>query len=108
MLQVQYIRNHKEEVITKLAVKNFDAKDTIDEVIAIDEQRRKTQAELDNTLAESNMLSKEIGILYKSGNLEEANAKKVETADLKEKSQKLNQILSSTENDFEVLRPTSL
>jgi len=100
MLQVQYIRNHKEEVITKLAVKNFDAKDTIDEVIALDEQRRKTQAELDKTLAESNTLSKEIGILYKSGNLEEANAKKVETADLKEKSQKLNQILSSTENDL--------
>ena len=100
MLQVQYIRNHKEEVITKLAVKNFDAKDTIDEVIAIDEQRRKTQAELDNTLAESNMLSKEIGILYKSGNLEEANAKKAETADFKEKSQKLNQILSSKENEL--------
>jgi len=100
MLQVQYIRNHKEEVITKLAVKNFDAKDTIDEVIALDEQRRKTQAELDNTLAKSNTLSKEIGILYKSGNLKEANAKKAETADLKETSQKLNQILSSIENEL--------
>ena len=100
MLQVPYIRNHKEEVITKLAVKNFDAKDTIDEIIALDEQRRKTQAELDNTLAESNKLSKEIGMLYKSGNIEEANAKKAETADLKEKSQKLNQVLSSTENEL--------
>ena len=100
MLQVPYIRNHKEEVITKLAVKNFDAKDTIDEIIALDEQRRKTQAELDNTLAESNKLSKEIGMLYKSGNVEQANAKKAETADLKEKSQKLNQVLSSTENEL--------
>ena len=100
MLQVPYIRNHKEEVITKLAVKNFDAKDTIDEIIALDEQRRKTQAELDNTLAESNKLSKEIGMLYKSGNIEEANTKKAETTDLKEKSQKLNQILSSTENEL--------
>ena len=100
MLQVPYIRNHKEEVITKLAVKNFDAKDTIDEIIALDEQRRKTQAELDNTLAESNKLSKEIGMLYKSGNVEEANSKKAETSDLKEKSQKLNQVLSSTENEL--------
>ena len=100
MLQVPYIRNHKEEVITKLAVKNFDAKDTIDEIIALDEQRRKTQAELDNTLAESNKLSKEIGMLYKSGNVEQAKAKKAETADLKEKSQKLNQVLSSTENEL--------
>ena len=103
MLQVSYIRNHKEEVITKLAVKNFDAKDTIDEIIALDEQRRKTQAELDNTLAESNKLSKEIGMLYKSGNVGQANAKKVETADLKEKSQELSQVLSSTENELKEL-----
>ena len=100
MLQVTYIKNHKKEVITKLAVKNFDAKDTIDEIIALDDQRRKTQAELDNTLSESNKLSKEIGMLYKSGNVEEANAKKGKTADLKEKSQKLNQLLSSTENEL--------
>ena len=103
MLQVPYIRNHKEEVITKLAVKNFDAKDTIDEIIALDEKRRKTQAELDDTLAESNKLSKEIGMLYKSGNVEEANAKKAETADLKEKSQELSQVLSSTENELKEL-----
>ena len=103
MLQVSYIRNHTEEVITKLAVKNFDAKDIIDEIIALDEKRRKTQAELDDTLAESNKLSKEIGMLYKSGKVEEANAKKAETADLKEKSQELSQVLSSTENELKEL-----
>ena len=103
MLQVPYIRNHKEEVITKLAVKNFDAKDTIDRIIALDEQRRKKQSELDNTLAESNKLSKEIGMLYKSGNVEQANDKKAETADLKEKSQELSQALSSTENELKEL-----
>ena len=103
MLQVPYIRNHKEEVITKLAVKNFDAKDIIDEIIALDEKRRKTQAELDDTLAESNKLSKEIGMLYKSGKVDEANAKKAETADLKEKSQELSQVLSSTENELKEL-----
>ena len=103
MLQVPYIRNHKEEVITKLAVKNFDAKDIIDEIIALDEKRRKTQAELDDTLAESNKLSKEIGMLYKSGKVEEANAKKAETADLKEKSQELSQVLSSKENELKEL-----
>ena len=100
MLQVPYIRNHKEEVITKLAVKNFDAKDIIDEIIALDEKRRKTQAELDDTLSESNKLSKDIGMLYKSGNIDEANDKKAETANLKEKSQELSQVLSSTENEL--------
>ena len=103
MLEVPYIRNHKEEVITKLGVKNFDAKDIIDEIIALDEKRRKTQAELDDTLAESNKLSKEIGMLYKSGKVDEANAKKAETADLKEKSQELSQVLSSTENELKEL-----
>jgi len=103
MLQVPYIRNHKEEVITKLAVKNFDAKHIIGEIIALDEKRRKTQAELDDTLAESNKLSKEIGMFYKSGNIDEANAKKAETADLKEKSQELSQVLSSTENKLKEL-----
>lgn len=98
MLQVPYIRNHKEEVITKLAVKNFDAKDTVDEIIALDEKRRKTQAELDDILAESNKLSKEIGMLYKSGNVEKANAKKAETADLKEKSNQLSQLLSKVQD----------
>tara|TARA_B100001109_G_C18814371_1_gene451299 strand:+ start:21 stop:1289 length:1269 start_codon:yes stop_codon:yes gene_type:complete len=103
MLQVPYIRNHKEEVITKLAVKNFNAKDIIDEIIALDEKRRKTQAKLDDILSESNKLSKEIGMLYKSGKVEEANSKKLETADLKEKSQELSQVLSSTEYELKEL-----
>jgi seryl-tRNA synthetase len=98
MLQVAYIRENKEEVIQKLAIKNFDAKDIIEELIALDEKRRKTQAENDETLAESNKLSKEIGMLYKSGNIEEANAKKAETADLKEKSKQLGQTLSDTQD----------
>ena len=98
MLQVAYIREHKEEVIEKLAVKNFDAKDIIEELISLDEKRRKTQAEHDDTLAESNKLSKEIGMLYKSGNIDEANVKKAETADLKEKSKQLSQLLSDTQD----------
>ena len=98
MLQVAFIREHKEVVIQKLAIKNFDAKDIIEELIALDEKRRKTQAENDETLAESNKLSKEIGMLYKSGNIDEANAKKAETADLKEKSKQLGQTLSDTQD----------
>ena len=98
MLQVAYIRDNKESVIQQLAIKNFDAKDIIEELIVLDEKRRKTQAENDDTLAESNKLSKEIGMLYKSGNVDEANAKKAETADLKEKSKELGQLLSDTQD----------
>jgi len=98
MLQVAYIREHRDEVIQKLAIKNFDAENIVDELISLDEKRRKTQAEHDDTLAESNKLSKEIGMLYKSGNVDEANAKKVETSELKEKSKQLSQLLSDTQN----------
>lgn len=97
MLQVAYIREHKEEVIKRLAIKNFDAKDIIEELIALDEKRRNTQSENDSILADSNKLSKEIGMLYKSGNTEEANAKKAETAELKEKTKALHIVLSETQ-----------
>jgi len=97
MLQVAYIRAHKNEVVAKLAVKNFDARDIIDALISLDEKRRQTQAEHGDTLANSNKLSKEIGILYKSGNTEEANAKKAQTAELKYRSKQLSQLLSETQ-----------
>ena len=98
MLQVAYIREHKEEVIKRLAIKNFDAKDIIEELITLDEKRRNTQSENDAILADSNKLSKEIGMLYKSGNIEEANAKKAETAELKEKTKALHIVLSETQD----------
>lgn len=101
MLQVAYIREHKEEVIERLAIKNFDARESIEELISLDEKRRLTQAEHDDTLAQSNKLSKEIGALYKSGNTEEANAKKLETSQLKEKSKELHQVLSEIQNQLQ-------
>lgn len=100
MLQVAYLREHKEEVIARLAVKNFDAASIIEELISLDEKRRHTQAEHDNTLAESNKLSKEIGLLYKTGKIEEANTKKALTAELKEKSKQLSQLLSNTQDSL--------
>lgn len=100
MLQVAYIREHKEEVIKRLAIKNFDAKDIIEELITLDEKRRNIQSQNDAILADSNKLSKEIGMLYKSGNIEEANAKKAETAELKEKTKALHIVLSETQDEL--------
>lgn len=100
MLQVAYIREHKEEVIKRLAIKNFDAKDIIEELITLDEKRRNTQSQNDAILSDSNKLSKEIGMLYKSGNIEEANAKKAETAELKEKTKALHIVLSETQDEL--------
>ena len=67
MLQIAFIRENREKVITALAKKNMDAKVLVDEVIQLDENRRSAQVALDNTLSESNRLSKEIGDLMKNG-----------------------------------------
>lgn len=94
MLQVAFIREHKEDVIHRLAKRNFDATSIVEDVIALDESRRQLQTKLDNTLAESNSISKEIGNLYKSGKVSEANELKVKTTKLKEDSKTLGDQLN--------------
>ena len=94
MLQLPFIRENKEAVIKRLAVRNIDAKPLVDQVIILDEERRALQTQLDNVLAESNSISKEIGMLFKSGKAEEANALKAKTGDLKESSKTLSEQLN--------------
>lgn len=96
MLQVPFIRDHREKVIEGLKKRNLDAAQMIDEVLALDETRRRLQTELDNTLAESNSLSKEIGNLYKSEQADKANALKEKTGELKETSKTLGDDLNTT------------
>jgi seryl-tRNA synthetase len=94
MLQVAFIRENKELVIARLAKRNIEASQLINDVINFDEDRRSLQTELDNTLAESNTLSKEIGNLYKSGEVEKANRLKEKTSELKETSKELSEALN--------------
>jgi len=98
MLQVPFIREHKDIVLERLTKRNLDATEMIEEVLRLDEDRRKIQTQLDNTLAESNKLSKEIGMLFKSGQTEKANEVKVQTASLKEASKQLAEDLNTTSN----------
>ncbi|RRJ90548.1 serine--tRNA ligase [Paenimyroides tangerinum] len=95
MLQIAYIRENQEKVIKALAKRNFDATESIALVVELDEKRRSTQVELDNLLAESNKLSKEIGELMKAGKKEEAAAIKEQTADFKETTKNLTEVLNS-------------
>jgi len=95
MLQVPFIRDNKDLVIERLAKRNIDATQMINDVILFDEERRALQAELDNTLAESNKLSKEIGMLYKSGKAEKANTLKERTTDLKKLTETLKENLNA-------------
>ncbi|MDP5078106.1 MAG: serine--tRNA ligase, partial [Nonlabens sp.] len=84
MLQITAIREHKDAFAKALKKRNIDALPLLEQAILIDEQRRAAQAKLDETLAQSNKLSKEIGEFFKSGNAAAANALKEETAGLKE------------------------
>ncbi len=91
MLQIAFIRENQEKVITALAKRNMDARSTVEEVVQLDEKRRATQVELDNTLSESNKFSKDIGELMKAGEKSKAEILKAKTVLLKEKSKDLSE-----------------
>lgn len=95
MLQLSVIRENKEKVIKALAKRNLDANKLVDTVLELDEKRRATQVELDNVLAESNALSREIGEMMKSGEKAKAEIVKQKTAQLKEKSKDLSDKLEA-------------
>ncbi|MBI2271778.1 MAG: serine--tRNA ligase [Bacteroidetes bacterium] len=97
MLQLNYIRENKDDVIDRLAIKNFDGRKFIDEVVNLDEVRRSTQKELDSILNEANVLAKQVGELFKTGKKAEAEDLKNKSAALKETSKKLEESLRIVE-----------
>jgi len=97
MLQVSYIRENRDKVLERLAVKNFKQPELVDEVITLDDSRRQTQNALDNVSAEANSASKKIGELMRSGNKEEAENIKNKTGTWKEEIKQLGEKLSGIE-----------
>lgn len=72
MLTIKYLLENSDEAIERLAIKNVDAREVIEKLRALDEERRSTQSALDNSLAEQNKISKEIGLLMREGKREES------------------------------------
>ena len=104
MLQVQFIRDHKKAVLQGLAKRNFaNAERIIDQVLTADENRRGTQVQLDNTLSESNKMSKEIGAFFKSGKVQKATLLKEKTGQLKEQSKALAEKLQEYAYELQTL-----
>lgn len=81
MLQVNFLKENKDLVIEGLQKRNFQKLELIEEVIDLDNERKKLQFELDNLNAEKNKVSKEIGTLMKMGKKEEAESIKAKTAE---------------------------
>lgn len=84
MLHIKFIRDNKDLVIERLKIKNFDAVDLIENVLSLDDQRKSIQAEQDKKQADMNLISKEIGRLFKSGRVEEGNEARNKTTLLKQ------------------------
>lgn len=104
MLQLKYLRENKEAVLKALEKRNFDGAELIDQIIELDEVRRKTQTELDQLLAEANSLAKEIGQLFKNGEAEKAQTLKERSASIKTSSKKLQELLHDSEIQTRSLR----
>lgn len=93
MLPLQTLREDVDRIAEALAKRGLDARPMLDEILDLDERRRNLQLQLDNTLAEANRLSKEIGNLFKAGKAADAQALKEESARLKETSRSLGESL---------------
>lgn len=97
MLQVTFLRQHTLLVKEKLAIKNFSNPELVDEVIALDDQRKQFTFQYDELQGQVNRMSKEIGMLMAKGEKESAERKKSEVADLKAGLQPITEQLAATE-----------
>ena len=100
MLSLQFVRDNKAAVITGLQKRGFTEMELIEQWLDLDQKRRQTQAHLDQTLAEANQMSKEIGGLYKAGKADEANVLKEKTATLKSETKNLQEQLQQLESEL--------
>ncbi len=97
MLEIQRIRNDKNSIIEGLKKRHFNAESIIDELLSIDEKWRIYKSQMETTASELNQLSKEIGILFREGKADEANAIKGQTAELKAREADLKEKVEAFE-----------
>lgn len=100
MLTLKQLRDNRDYVIGRLKVKGVDAAVVIDRIIEIDDRRKSIQQELDANLAEQNAIAKEVGMLFKQGKTDEANAAKERTSTLKELSKSLDDKFKAVETEL--------
>ena len=103
MLEINLIRNHHKEIIEGLKKRNFDAADIINQITKLDNKWRSEKSEMENIAANLNQLSKNIGICYKNGEIEQANELKNKTKSLKENEQRLKATVDSIQKQIEEL-----
>jgi len=103
MLTLTQLREKRDSVIQCLSKRGIDVTESVDRILALDVNRRALQKNLDDTLAESNELSRQIGGLMREGKKEEAEKIKVATSGLKEKSGELREKMHGNEHEINEL-----
>ncbi len=103
MLTLQQIKADPAHVVARLAVKGFDGKEPIDNVLALDERRRQLQLDNDNKAAELNRIAASIGQLMKQGKKDEANEAKAEVGALKDAQKEIATRLATVEQELHEL-----
>jgi len=101
MLQISYIRENREEVQKRLAVRHFTETALVDEVIHLDEEIRSIKSRSESISAEANTAAKQIGELMRQGKKEEAEAIKTKSVDYKEQAKGLQEKLAQLEEEFQ-------
>ena len=101
MLQVNFIRQNVELVRERLAVKNFKQLELVDEIVSLDETRKKLQTRLDETQSKINSTSKEIGRLMAQGQKQEAESRKADVANLKLELEPISNELTGVEKTLQ-------
>jgi seryl-tRNA synthetase len=101
MLQINFIRDNKEETIQRLTKKHVsNAAEIVDAILVKDNDRRRTQTELDSLKADANQMARQIGELMKAGKKAEADDAKNKSVALKESEKKLEDLLRVFENEL--------
>lgn len=100
MLTLQQIKENPDNIVKRLAIKGFDAKEPINKVLTLDDNRRKLQLANDNTAAELNKYAAKIGQLMKQGLKQEAEEAKSKVAELKESQKTVADKLSQAESEI--------
>ena len=103
MLTIQQIKADPEKAIAKLAIKGFDGKEPIHQVLALDDRRRQLQLDNDTKAAELNKLAASIGTLMKEKKVDEANAAKAQVGALKDAQKQIADQLAATEKELHEL-----
>ena len=100
MLHISDLRNNKEQIISSLKIKNFDAENLVNSAIAKDDERKAIQQKSDDLLSQQNKIAKEIGVLFKTGKVEKANDLKQQSIKIKKESQEIISLQNKVEEEL--------